>query len=218
MKTRIRRSGINADGKWVADIVTSDNFAVDDKYIQPNGSIGGFAYYDTAEDAQRAADLWKQKNTETSAGIKDTNPKEALGIKKVPTHCIPTGSLFMLGLAMMEGGRKYGTYNYRAMGARYSTYFDGITRHNRALLEGEDIDPDSGLHHLAKIMGCCAVLLDSILMGNAIDDRPLQYPNGLDMEHYNKLAANIIDKYPDCEEPFTEKNKIQRDGPIAEGC
>ena len=44
-------------------------------------------------------------------------------------------------------------------------------------------------------------------MGNDIDDRPLQYPNGLDMEYYNKLAETIIKKYPDCKDPFTEKGK-----------
>jgi len=138
---------------------------------------------------------------------KDTNPKQALGIKKVPTHCIPSGPLFLLGLAMMEGGRKYGTHNYRAMGARHSTYFDAINRHNRSWWEGEDIDPDSKIHHLGKIMGCCVVMLDSILMGNDIDDRPLKYLDGLNIEYYNKLAEEIIKKYPDCKEPFTEKGK-----------
>lgn len=141
------------------------------------------------------------------ATTKDTNPKEGLGIKKVPTHCIPTGPLLQLGLAMMEGGRKYGAHNYRVMGAKHSVYMDAIERHRLAHLEGEDIDPDSGLYHLAKIMGCCVVLLDSIMMGNDIDDRPMQYPNGLDLNYFNELAAKIIEKYPDCEAPYTELNK-----------
>lgn len=138
---------------------------------------------------------------------KDTNPKEALGIKKVPTYVVPTAPYLYLGLAMLEGGRKYGAHNYRAMGAKHSVYVDGIERHLRAHLEGEDIDPDSGLPHLAKIMGCCAVLLDSIEMGNDIDDRPIRYSNGLDLSKFNKMAADIIEKYPDCVEPFIEKNK-----------
>ncbi|GAF71532.1 unnamed protein product, partial [marine sediment metagenome] len=33
---------------------------------------------------------------------KPTNPKQALGIKKVPTHCIPSGPMLEAGLAMME--------------------------------------------------------------------------------------------------------------------
>lgn len=138
---------------------------------------------------------------------KPTNPKQALGIKKVPTHVIPSGVLLEMGLAMMEGGRKYGSHNYRALGARHSTYNDAIERHRIAWWEGEDTDKDSGLHHLVKIIGCCLVMRDSILMGNDVDDRPLRYPNGLDMEYYNKLAEAIIKKYPDCKGPFTEKGK-----------
>lgn len=138
--------------------------------------------------------------------VKPTNPKEGLGIKKVPTHCIPSGPLFELGLAMMEGGRKYGSHNYRAMGARASVYFDAIERHLRAWWEGEDIDPDSGLHHLVKIMGCCVVMRDSQMMGNDIDDRPIKYPIiGLDMNRLNTLAERVIEKYPECKKPYTER-------------
>jgi len=156
----------------------------------------------------QAATTCRQYTDKTSAGgEKDTNPKEALGIKKVPTYCIPTGPLLELGLTFMEGGRKYGAHNYRAMGARHSVYLDAMERHRLAHLEGQDLDPDSGLYHLSKIMGCCAVLLDSIMMGNDIDDRPIQYPEGLDLVKYNKLAEAIIEKYPDCKKPFTEKNK-----------
>lgn len=136
--------------------------------------------------------------------VKETNPKESLGIKKVPTHVVPTAAYLYFALAMMEGGRKYGSHNYREMGAKYSTYIDAMERHRLQLLEGENIDPESGLPHLAKIMGCCGVLLDSIEMGNAIDDRPIMYPGGLDIRKFNELAAQIIEKYPNCVEPFTQ--------------
>jgi len=152
---------------------------------------------------------------DTSAGvIKDTNPKEALGIKKVPTHYIPTGPLLELGLAMMEGGRKFGSHNYRDMGVKHSVYHDAIVRHLKAYWEGEDIDPDSGLHHLIKIMGCCVVMRDSMLMGNDIDDRPIRYPDGLNMKFYNQLAEDIIKKYPECKEPFTQARKDSECGKI----
>lgn len=133
---------------------------------------------------------------------KPTNPKEALGIRKVPMHCVPRGPLMELGLAMMEGGRKYGAHNYRDMGVRASTYYDAIQRHVDAWWEGEDIDPDSGIHHLIKAMACIIVLRDSQWMGNCTDDRPIRYPNGLDMERLNEQAAKIIEMYPECKKPF----------------
>ena len=140
-----------------------------------------------------------------SDGKKDTNPKYSVGVKKVPTHFIPSGPLFELALAMFEGGRKYGGYNYRAIGVRGSTYYDAIDRHLKAWWEGEDIDLDSGIHHLIKVMACCAVVRDSMLMGNFNDDRPLRYPDGLDMAKFNKQAEALTEKYPDCEKPFLEK-------------
>lgn len=145
---------------------------------------------------------------------KETNPKDALGIKKVPMHSVPCGPLLELGLAMMEGGRKYGSHNYRKVGCRASVYYDAIERHIKAWWEGEDIDPDSGLHHLIKAMACCTVMRDSMLMGNWIDDRPIKYPNGLDINSYNQRAAELIDKYPDAVDPFIERDQKEDDNTL----
>lgn len=139
---------------------------------------------------------------------KDTNPKDALGIKKAPLHSIPCGPLYEIGLAMMEGGRKYGTHNYRVVGVRASVYYDAIMRHVMNWWEGQDIDPDSGLHPLIKAAASIVVMRDGMLMDNYVDDRPIKYPNGeLNMPELNKKAGNIIEKYPDCVPPFLEKDE-----------
>lgn len=136
-----------------------------------------------------------------------TNPKDALSIKKAPLHLIPTGPLYEVGLAMLEGGRKYGAHNYRAVGTRASVYYDAAKRHIDAWWEGEDIDPDSGIHHLMKAAACLFVQRDSQIMGNDVDDRPIKYPHGLPLDKFNKQAAEIVEKYQKCVEPFTEKGK-----------
>ena len=139
---------------------------------------------------------------------KDTNPKDALGIKKAPLHSVPCGPLYEVGLAMMEGGRKYGTHNYRAVGVRASVYYDAIMRHVMNWWEGQDIDPDSGLHPLIKAAASIVVMRDGMLMDNYVDDRPIRYPSGkLNMPELNKKAGNIIEKYPDCVAPFLEKDE-----------
>lgn len=140
--------------------------------------------------------------------VKETNPKEALGIAKVPLHNIPCGVLMELGLAMMEGGRKYGSHNYRDMGVRASTYYDACMRHLMSWWEGEDIDPDSGLSHIIKAMTCLLVVRDSMHMGNVVDDRPIQLPNKLDIKTLNEQAEKLIEKYPNCKEPFIQKEKF----------
>lgn len=138
---------------------------------------------------------------------KNTNPKDALGVKKAPLHCIPCGPLYELGLAMMEGGRKYGSHNYRAVGTRASIYYDAAMRHLTEWWEGEDIDSNSGVHHLIKATACLIVVRDSMLMGNFNDDRPLKYPNGLGISKFNTQAADLIEKIPECVDPYLEKDK-----------
>lgn len=128
---------------------------------------------------------------------KETNPKDALGIKRVPFSTIPMVPVAEVGLAMLEGALKYGRHNYRVSGVRGSVYFDAAMRHLTRWWEGEDIDPDSGLHHVTKAMASLMVLRDAQLNGMVIDDRPPSVPEwatGL-----NRKAQELVDG---CEEPF----------------
>ena len=199
--------------QWIVDIMADDNAITG--YVQPDGTAGRVYGYDLEAEAKVAAALYVAKNAskdlgiETSAGkTKDSNPKYQAGIKKAPLHCIPTGPLFELGLAMFEGSRKYGRHNYRAVGVRASVYYDASIGHIIDWWEGEDIDPDSGVHHLIKAVACLLVVRDSQLMGNFNDDRPLKYTNGLrGRSGLMKEVADIVKRFPNCVEPYLETNK-----------
>jgi len=132
---------------------------------------------------------------------KDTNPKDAVGTKKVPLSTVSAPAMAEIGLAMLEGARKYGRHNYRAVGVRGSVYYDACLRHLMAWWEGEDIDPDSGLSHIAKATACLMVLRDSMLMENWVDDRPPKVKSGW-VQELNKKAKDIIEKYPDALDPY----------------
>ena len=134
---------------------------------------------------------------------KDTNPKDAVGTKKVPFSVIPWRVIGELGLALLEGARKYGRHNYRISGVRASVYVDATCRHIGDFWEGIDIDPDSGIHHITKGIASLTVLRDSMMHGNWIDDRPPKSKEGWVQEMNNK-AGEIIEKYPTAKEPFTE--------------
>lgn len=135
---------------------------------------------------------------------KQTNPKDSVGIRKVPFHVVSMPVVMEIALGMHEGARKYGAHNYRVAGVRASVYFDACMRHLFAWHEGQDIDPDSGLSHITKAMSCLHVLRDAMLNDIWTDDRPPKFKNQNWVKDYNKFSSDIIDKYPDGAEPFTE--------------
>lgn len=139
------------------------------------------------------------------SSVKPSNPKDAVGIKKVPASVIPAPVVGELGLAMLEGALKYGRHNYRKVGVRASVYYDAVmARHMPAWWEGEDIDPESGLSHITKAIASLVVLRDSMIRGNWVDDRPPK-SNTEWINELNKKAAALIEKYPDPATPITEK-------------
>jgi hypothetical protein len=138
-----------------------------------------------------------------SPGKKDTNPKDACGTAKGPLSTVSGPFIHAVGLALMEGARKYGRHNYRACGVRYSVYYDALMRHMTAWWEGEDNDPDSGLPHPVKAAACLAVLFDSMVQQNATDDRPPKSPQDW-MDRINDGAKVMLEKYPESLPPHTE--------------
>jgi len=137
---------------------------------------------------------------------KDTNPKDSVGTKKVPFSLIPENVIAETALAFLEGARKYGSYNWRIAGVRASVYIDALRRHLGAWMNGENIDPDSGLSHITKAIACLIILRDSMLINNWVDDRPPKLEDGW-FKELNEKTKNIIEKYPNSEKPFTELNK-----------
>ncbi len=143
---------------------------------------------------------------------KDTNPKDAVGIGKAPLSVIPQQVLFEVGLAMMEGGRKYGVANYRKAGVRNSVYYDATMRHLMSWWEGQDLDPDSGLSHVTKAITSLMVLRDAMMNDMAEDDRPIRVTNiDAKLARFNEQAKAILVKYPDCAAPFTQKAEDKND-------
>jgi hypothetical protein len=137
---------------------------------------------------------------------KDTNPKDAVGIRKARWFSyIPLQVLVGVGLAMFEGARKYGRHNYRPAGVRASVYVDAcVCGHLTPWYEGEDIDPDSGLSHIDKAIASLIVLRDSMLNNNWVDDRPPRIADPSLFKDAHKRAVEIIERYPDATAPYTE--------------
>lgn len=141
--------------------------------------------------------------------VKETNPKDSVGIKKAPLSVVPTQVLHEIGLGMLEGALKYGRHNYRVAGVRASVYYDATMRHLNQWWEGEDIDRASQLSHITKALSSLSVLRDSMLQENWTDDRPPPAKNKDWLEDYNAIAARLIENYPEPKPAFTKDSNGQ---------
>lgn len=125
----------------------------------------------TGAQAKAAVEITKADDPRFD-NIRPANPKQAYGDKKVPLQLIPPAALIYMGQALKEGARKYGAYNWRENDVEVMTYIGATMRHVAAYLDREDVDPESGNHHLAHALASLAILVDSIECGVSIDNRP----------------------------------------------
>lgn len=132
------------------------------------------------------------------------NPKHYAGIKKVPFGDVPAIVEAELSVAMHEGARKYGAFNYRRDPIRASDYYAAVRRHLTQFWElGEDIDAESGLSHLVKAMACMAVLRDAQINGMLIDDRPPPV-SAAAWAHLEEVANHLRQRHPKPKDRVTE--------------
>jgi Domain of unknown function (DUF5664) len=102
-----------------------------------------------------------------------TNPKDRLGLKKVPLHLIPGPSLIYQALAMKDGAKKYQPFNWRSNKVVASIYISAAMRHLLSWFDGEEVASDSGVPHLGHALACLGILVDAKETGNLVDDRPI---------------------------------------------
>lgn len=127
---------------------------------------------------------WDFKNRPENKTLDTTNPKDLIGVKKVPLGLLPAAGKIYGALAMKDGAKKYSAYNWRDKKIRMTIYLDAMERHLLALRDGEDVASDSGVPHLGHIIACCSILADADEGGFLIDDRPAKGP-----------AAKMLEKY-----------------------
>lgn len=104
--------------------------------------------------------------------LKPSNPKDAMGSTKLPLDLVPATAIAVASLAHLDGALKYGRWNWRDAGARSSIYVAAALRHIEKWNNGEELDKDSGVHHLGHALACLNILVDSMAQGNLTDDRP----------------------------------------------
>lgn len=92
------------------------------------------------------------------------------GQKDCQMGALDPASLTEIGKVAGFGAIKYARYNF-AKGYRWSLSYDALQRHLMAFWGGENLDPESGLPHLAHAAWHCLTLLTFSLRGKGTDDR-----------------------------------------------
>lgn len=100
------------------------------------------------------------------------NPKDIIGSTKPSLALIPPALSVLLAAVQDYGDKKYGQFNWRKQPVSRMTYYNAALRHITAVIDGEDLDADSGLPHEAHAAASLGIILDAWATGNLIDDRP----------------------------------------------
>lgn len=130
-------------------------------------------------------------------GVKDTNPKDAAAVSRVPLWLLSPIAKAHWALAQFAGMVKYGAWNWRVAGVRASVYLSAAERHLDAWKSGEEFDPIDGTHHLANVMACCAIVLDAHAAGKLTDDRPPSVGIRGTFGKLEVLAGKLREQYVD---------------------
>ena len=132
-----------------------------------------------------------------------TNPKDLVGAKKAPLALVPPALIIGVSEAMADGAAKYGPFNWRENAVEIMTYLEASLRHIYAFMDGEDNATDSGIHHLKHAGACMGIVLDSIELGVAIDNRPPKGPAAKMLQALDKtrIYVNEVPELPDNNKP-----------------
>jgi len=95
---------------------------------------------------------------------------------KAPWHLLPFDAVDQVVAVLRAGAEKYAPRNWEG-GRAYSHDFSAALRHLTAWWEGENADPQSGLHPLAHAACDVLFLLAFVVRGRTdLDDRPKGAP------------------------------------------
>lgn len=90
--------------------------------------------------------------------------------KKSRVDLIPSQPLIEVGHVLRVGAMKYGDHNWRR-GMAWSRLYSAALRHMYAWFDGQDIDEESGMSHLAHATCCLLFLMEFQSIRGGLDDR-----------------------------------------------
>ena len=119
------------------------------------------------------------KRTKKTVGAKEAGGREVRktspsggqkGVKLEQYGLIPVRALREVARVYGYGAQKYAPNNWRK-GYPWTWAYDAMQRHLNSFWEGEELDPESGLPHLAHAVFHCLTLMTYCESSRTYDDR-----------------------------------------------
>ena len=113
--------------------------------------------------------------------------------EKPKMHLLPPKAINEVAKVLTFGAQKYDEENWRKLEDLQSRYSSGALRHIFAHLDSEDLDPESGLSHLAHAICCLLFKLEIELENAKIEE---EKPREVDFsEHSARDQSNESDLF-----------------------
>lgn len=106
---------------------------------------------------------------------------------KLPWRMLELAYLYPIVQGLEAGALKYEENNYKIDGHSFVETLDSMHRHLNAYALGEDIDPDTGVHHLG-LAGCNLYFL----LRNIVE-----HPEKDDRDKHPESLKKILEAFPD---------------------
>ena len=162
------RPGPHCGGCWEDPLKGTDGC----RYVCMGGSLCCMNRPTHATDVAAQRQQFQGRPEPTPAkGVADT---AGGGVKadtgKPPVSLIPRSAALAEAEVLDFGAKKYAAHNWRK-GMKWSRLVDAMLRHALAYADGEDLDPETGLSHLAHLRCCAGFLIEYAERGLGEDDR-----------------------------------------------
>tara|TARA_B100001094_G_scaffold172014_1_gene166324 strand:- start:9041 stop:9463 length:423 start_codon:yes stop_codon:yes gene_type:complete len=130
-----------------------------------------------------------EKAREMSEGRKYDGGKPQL-------YLLPPKSINEVGKVLTFGAEKYDPHNWRKVDDLQNRYTSAALRHIFAHIDGEDVDEETGLSHLAHAMCCLLFKLEDQLIGESEEERTRE----TDTREYPPRYRIVVSREADNEE------------------
>ena len=113
--------------------------------------------------------------------------------EKPKLYLLPPKSIIEIGKVLTYGAEKYDAENWRKVDDLQNRYTSAALRHIFAHIDGEKLDEETGLSHLAHAMCCLLFKLEDELLGESEKERTRETDAGEHSPRYRVVVERESD-------------------------